>query len=84
MKASDYIAKFLFERGANVVFEMAGGMITHLLDSMHRHGGFTLVSVHHEQAAAFAVDGFSRSSKQADCRNGHERSGSNQSSNWNC
>ncbi len=60
MKASDYIAKFLYEKQANVVFEMAGGMITNLIDSMHRHGKFTLISVHHEQAAAFAVDGFSR------------------------
>jgi len=37
MKASDYIADFLHKKGINVVFEMAGGMITHILDSIARY-----------------------------------------------
>lgn len=60
MKASDYIAKYLEQQGVSCVFELSGGMITHMLDSLHLQGKIRLVSMHHEQAAAFAVDGFGR------------------------
>ena len=60
MKASDYIAEYLQAQGVEVVFEVVGGMITHLLDSVHRQRGIRVVSMHHEQGAAFAVDGFGR------------------------
>lgn len=60
MKASDYIAEYLHAQGVEVVFEVVGGMITHLLDSVHQAGKLRVVSMHHEQGAAFAVDGFGR------------------------
>src|SRR4030042_5226922 len=60
MKLSDYIADFIYTQGVTHVFEVVGGMITHLLDSMYRRGNIQIVSVHHEQAAAFAAEGFSR------------------------
>jgi acetolactate synthase I/II/III large subunit len=60
MKASDYIAKFLTQQGVKCVFEMSGGMITHMLDSMYRLGGPQIISTHHEQAAAFAADAVGR------------------------
>jgi len=60
MKASDYIAHFLKERGVSCVFEMAGGMITHMLDSIYQAGGIRIVSVHHEQTAAFAAEAAGR------------------------
>lgn len=60
MKATDYIAQFLHEHGVCSVFELSGGMITHLLDSIHRAGQVRLVSVHHEQGAAFAADAVGR------------------------
>ena len=60
MKASNYIARFLRERGVPCVFEMAGGMITHLLDSILQEGGIRIVSVHHEQTAAFAAEAAGR------------------------
>ena len=60
MKASAYIAEFLHAQGVDVVFEVVGGMITHLLDSIHQQGKIRVVSMHHEQGAAFAVDGFGR------------------------
>src|SRR5580704_14643785 len=50
MKASDYITRFLTAHGVRCVFEVSGGMITHLLDSMHKEGNIRVVSVHHEQA----------------------------------
>jgi acetolactate synthase-1/2/3 large subunit len=60
MKASDYIAEVLSSRGVRSVFEVSGGMIAHLLDSIHRQGKIRIVSMHHEQAAAFAADAAGR------------------------
>jgi len=60
MKASDYIADFLYAQGVNCVFEVVGGMITHLVDSLNRQGKIQIVSVHHEQAAAFAAEAMAR------------------------
>ena len=60
MKVSDYIAHFLESRRVPCVFEMSGGMITHMLDSLNRRGTVPVVSVHHEQSAAFAADAVGR------------------------
>lgn len=60
IKASDYIATFLREQKTTHVFEVAGGMITHILDSLHCLGNTSIISVHHEQAAAFAADAYGR------------------------
>ncbi len=60
MKISDYIAAELHRRGVPCVFEVSGGMITHLLDSINRDGNTRIVSVHHEQAAAFAAEAVGR------------------------
>jgi acetolactate synthase-1/2/3 large subunit len=56
IKATDYIAHYLYLRGVRTVFELSGGMITHLLNSLHEFQKIRIVSVHHEQAAAFAAD----------------------------
>jgi len=60
MKVSDYIADFLSKKGIKTVFELSGGMITHLLDSFKQTTDIHIVTMHHEQAAAFAAEGFSR------------------------
>jgi len=60
MKVSDYIVEFLFVQGVNQIFELVGGMTTHMVDSIHRHGKIKLVSMHHEQAASFAADAIGR------------------------
>jgi acetolactate synthase-1/2/3 large subunit len=60
MKATDYIAKFLHEKGVSAVYEMSGGMITQILDSIHHLGKTRIVSSHHEQASAFAAEGHGR------------------------
>src|SRR6202453_3922137 len=54
IKASDYIARFLYSRGVRTVYELPGGMITHMLNSLYEFKKIRVVSVHHEQAAAFA------------------------------
>ncbi len=38
-------------------------MITHLLDSLAESGQFSIVSMHHEQSAAFAAEGVARHTK---------------------
>jgi len=60
MKASDYIAEFLKTQEITTSFVMAGGMITHILDSLYYSGSPRIVAVHHEQAAAFAADAYGR------------------------
>lgn len=58
MKASDYIASFIAERGVNVVFGYIGGMITHLVDSLDKNERVQFVQTYHEQTAAIAAEGY--------------------------
>lgn len=60
MKVKEYIAEFLRCQGVGHVFEVAGGMITHLLDAIYEVEAATIISVHHEQAASFAADAYGR------------------------
>jgi len=60
MRVSDYIADTLHRSGIDQVYEVAGGMIAPLLDSFGRHQGIRVVTVHHEQSGAFAVDAHGR------------------------
>jgi acetolactate synthase-1/2/3 large subunit len=60
MKVSDFIALFLESKGIKHVFELSGGMITHLLDSISQKTSIKIISMHHEQAAAFAADSYGR------------------------
>jgi acetolactate synthase I/II/III large subunit len=60
MKVSDFIAKFIEKKGISCVFELSGGMITHILDSLHQKTKVNIVTMHHEQGAAFAAEGFAR------------------------
>lgn len=63
MKASDALAKYLISHQVQTCFELVGGMITHLLDSLAESGQFNIVSMHHEQSAAFAAEGVARYTK---------------------
>lgn len=60
MKVSDFIAEFLEKKGIKSVFELSGGMITHILDSLNQTTAIHIVSMHHEQAAAFAAEAYGR------------------------
>jgi acetolactate synthase-1/2/3 large subunit len=42
------------------VFELVGGMITFLLDSLNQQTKIRIVSMHHEQCAGFAAEGYGR------------------------
>lgn len=60
MKASDVIAVVLAKNNVTFGFELIGGMIAHLVDSINELGMTKLVSMHHEQGAAFAAEAISR------------------------
>jgi acetolactate synthase-1/2/3 large subunit len=60
VKASDAIAKVLAANDVTFGFELIGGMIAHMVDSINLLGVTKLISVHHEQAAAFAAGGIAR------------------------
>ncbi|AJS57576.1 thiamine pyrophosphate-binding protein [Paenibacillus sp. IHBB 10380] len=60
MKLSDYVIDCIREQGVAHVFEMIGGAIAHLLDSTYGKSDIECVSIHHEQAAAFAAEGYAR------------------------
>ena len=60
MKVSDFIAEFLVKKGVKSVFELSGGMITHILDSLNQKTDINIVTMHHEQSAAFAAEGYAR------------------------
>lgn len=60
MKASDAFALMLAKHDISFCFELIGGMLTHLIDSLAEQGDVRVVSMHHEQAAAFAAEGVVR------------------------
>lgn len=60
MTVSEFIAEYLYSQGVDCIFEMIGGMTVRLLDAIYRHGGIKIISMHHEQAAAFAACGWAQ------------------------
>src|ERR1700739_1218720 len=64
MKAAAFIAKFLKTQQISHVFELSGGMITHLLDAIAEVKGVEIITMHHEQGASFAADGMARISNK--------------------
>jgi acetolactate synthase-1/2/3 large subunit len=63
MKLSDYVIDSLAERGITHIFEVCGGALAHLLDSLYGRTDITTVSMHHEMAAAIAAEGYARASE---------------------
>lgn len=60
MKISDYITDFLLQQNVHHVFYMIGGAITHLVDSLSKNTNMHCITMHHEQAAAFAAEAYAR------------------------
>lgn len=60
MKLSDYVIDFVVNKGVGHVFEIAGGAITHLLDSTYDRNDIECISMHHEQAGSFAAEAYAR------------------------
>ncbi len=60
MKLSDYIAQFLIGQACTHAFGYQGGAVTHLIDSLYAADGIRFIGCGHEQAAAFAAEGYAR------------------------
>lgn len=60
MKCSDVIADFLADRGIAHVFGIIGSGNAQIFDAIHRKGATEIVCVHHEQAAAMAMQTYYR------------------------
>lgn len=56
------IAAFCRDRGSDTAFVVAGGASLHLIHAFADTPGCSYIPMHHEQSAAMAADGFSRSS----------------------
>ncbi|WP_431965542.1 thiamine pyrophosphate-binding protein [Nocardia sp. bgisy134] len=57
---SDHVAQWLCDHDIDHLYTLPGGMIAALLDAVHRSGRTRIVTLHHEQAVAFAADGEAR------------------------
>jgi acetolactate synthase I/II/III large subunit len=60
MKISDYVINTLAAEGVTHIFEICGGALGHLLDSLYGRRDIRTVSMHHEMAAAIAAEGYAR------------------------
>jgi acetolactate synthase I/II/III large subunit len=60
MRVADYIAQFIEHYGVKHVFLLSGGGIMHLTDGLACNKKINVVCFHHEQAAAMALDAYSR------------------------
>ena len=60
MKLSDYVIDFLISEKITHVFELAGGALGHILDSLYDKKKINVVSMHHEMAVAIAAEGYAR------------------------
>lgn len=61
IKLAEYVALRLAREGVSHIFGVSGGASLHLLHAVKQNPDLTLICPHHEQAAAMAADGYSRS-----------------------
>lgn len=64
MKVSDYVMRFLAEKGIRHVFFLPGGGCMHLTDSLGRSENIEGISLLHEQAVAIATEIYASTSEQ--------------------
>jgi acetolactate synthase-1/2/3 large subunit len=60
LKISDYVMRFLFERGVRHIFGYQGASVTHLIESLHNTPGLSYIQNYHEQASSFCADAYAR------------------------
>ena len=64
MKLSDYIIDWLSSKGIEDIFTVSGGGSIVLCDSIARSNSLKYFCCHHEQAVAFAAEGYARASNK--------------------
>ncbi|MDQ3017018.1 MAG: thiamine pyrophosphate-binding protein [Bacteroidota bacterium] len=58
---AEVIVDFFVKHGISHVFDLSGGMIAFIEDAISMRPGIQCFPMHHEQAAGFAAEGYSRS-----------------------
>ena len=61
MTGAEALVRSLAREGVEVIFGLPGVQIMEVLDVLHDQPGIRLVTVRHEQAAAYMADGYARS-----------------------
>ena len=64
MKLSDYVIDWLSSKGIEDIFTVSGGGSIVLCDSIARSNSLKYFCCHHEQAVAFAAEGYARASNK--------------------
>ena len=67
IKLSDFVIEFLKAKGVKTFFTVSGGASLHLINSVKKNNNLRYVCNHHEQAAAFAADGYARTRNDIGC-----------------
>jgi acetolactate synthase-1/2/3 large subunit len=62
LTGAEIIVRFLEDEGVEYLFGYPGGAVLHIYDALYKQDKVRHVLVRHEQAAAHAADGYSRSS----------------------
>ena len=57
---ADQVTAFLEEKGVSGCFQLSGGMIAYLADSISKSSSLKLINLKHEQHAGFAAEGVTR------------------------
>jgi len=60
MRVADYLADTIYNHGTKHVFMLSGGGMMHLMDGIACHEKLQHICLHHEQAAAMALEAYAR------------------------
>ena len=60
MRLADFVIKFLKKKKIDTVFTVSGGGSIFLCDALYKAKKLKYISCHHEQAASFAAESYSR------------------------
>jgi acetolactate synthase I/II/III large subunit len=64
MTVSEYVMKFLVDKGICDVFMVSGGAIVHLMDALGRNKDLNYFCNYHEQTSAICAEGYARVAKR--------------------
>lgn len=60
MNVSEFIFDYLFKKGVDTAFMVAGGQAMWLNDAIGKNGNYNIICTHHEQSAAMSADAYGR------------------------
>ena len=60
MRLADYVVQFLKQKRINTVFTVSGGGSIFLCDALYKAKQLKYIACHHEQAVAYATEGYAR------------------------